>query len=89
MKISYFLWIFSLAFQCYSAVIGIDYGTDWLKVSIIKPGGSIETVLNRESKRKTNAVLNIRNGVRTYGIEAVNLVSTVPMVGYEISTSNL
>jgi hypoxia up-regulated 1 len=65
---------FLLAFAIKSNVIGIDYGTDWLKVSIIKPGGSIETVLNRESKRKTNAVINIRNGVRTYGLDAINLV---------------
>lgn len=61
-----------------STVIGIDFGTDWLKVSIIKPGGQIETVLNRESKRKTNNVLNIRNGIRTFGIEADTLGMRFP-----------
>jgi molecular chaperone DnaK (HSP70) len=61
-----------------STVIGIDFGTDWLKVSIIKPGGQIETVLNRESKRKTCNVLNIRNGIRSFGVEA----DTLGMVGY-------
>ncbi|KAJ3275514.1 hypothetical protein HDV01_000341 [Terramyces sp. JEL0728] len=70
----FFIWIFSVS----STVIGIDFGTDWLKVSVIKPGGLIETVLNRESKRKTNAVVNIRDGFRTYGIEAVNLGMRFP-----------
>ncbi|KAJ3318792.1 hypothetical protein HDV06_007043 [Boothiomyces sp. JEL0866] len=70
----FFIWIFSVS----STVIGIDFGTDWLKVSVIKPGGILETVLNRESKRKTNAVVNIRDGFRTYGIEAVNLGMRFP-----------
>lgn len=75
MQISFSIFhLIFLFFQVSSSVIGIDYGTDWLKVSILKPGGAIETVLNRESKRKTDAVINIRNGVRSYGIEAVTLV---------------
>jgi hypoxia up-regulated 1 len=71
-----YLWL--LIIQVYTTVIGIDYGTDWIKVSVIKPGGKIETVLNRESKRKTNNVINIRNGIRTYGIEASNLGTRFP-----------
>jgi hypoxia up-regulated 1 len=70
------LWV--LIVQVWTTVIGIDYGTDWIKVSVIKPGGKIETVLNRESKRKTNNVINIRNGIRTYGIEASNLGTRFP-----------
>jgi hypoxia up-regulated 1 len=68
--------------QLYATVIGIDYGTDWLKVSVIKPGGQIETVLNRESKRKTNAVLNIRKGTRSFGIEAQTLGMRFPTQTY-------
>jgi hypoxia up-regulated 1 len=82
MKLSNFItWIIS-ALHVYSSVIGIDFGTDWLKVSVIKPGGSIETVLNRESKRKTNAVMNIRKGVRSFGIEASNLGTRFPKTTY-------
>ncbi|KAH6587169.1 hypothetical protein BASA61_003840 [Batrachochytrium salamandrivorans] len=61
-----------------STVIGVDYGTDWLKMAMVKPGGVLETVLNGESKRKTAAVVNIRNGVRTYGSEAVGLGMRFP-----------
>ncbi|KAJ3336011.1 Hypoxia up-regulated protein 1, partial [Kappamyces sp. JEL0680] len=78
-KLFVLTWLISLVT---STVIGIDFGTDWLKVSIIKPGGQIETVLNRESKRKTNAVLNIRNGIRTYGIEADTLGMRFPHLTY-------
>jgi hypothetical protein len=82
--LSYLFWTVS------STVIGIDFGTDWLKVGIIKPGGHIETVLNRESKRKTNAVLNIKNGIRTYGIEADTLVIlSFLKPGKPISSSDL
>ncbi|KAI8923615.1 Hsp70 protein-domain-containing protein [Entophlyctis helioformis] len=65
-----------------ATVIGVDYGTDWLKVSVVKPGGVLETVLNRESKRKTSAVVNLRSGVRTYGSEAVSLGMRFPEVTY-------
>ncbi|OAJ42124.1 hypothetical protein BDEG_25625 [Batrachochytrium dendrobatidis JEL423] len=65
-----------------ATVIGLDYGTDWLKVAMVKPRGILETVLNRESKRKTATVMNIRNGVRTYGSEAVALGMRFPETTY-------
>ena len=68
------LWLLGLVFTVESTVVGIDYGTDWLKAAIIKPGGVLETVLNEESKRKTAAVVNIKGGVRTFGSSAVSLV---------------
>ena len=55
-------------------VIGIDFGTDWMKIAIVKPGGILETVLNKESKRKTSNIVNLRNGIRHYGSDAVSLV---------------
>eukprot|EP00842_Homolaphlyctis_polyrhiza_P004432 jgi/Hompol1/4990/HPOL_004075-RA len=42
----------------------------------------LETVLNRESKRKTSAVVSIRNGVRTYGSEAVSMGMRFPKETY-------
>jgi hypoxia up-regulated 1 len=57
-----------------ASVIGIDYGTDWFKVSIVKPGVPLEVVLNRESKRKTSSIVTIRNGIRYFGSDSVALV---------------
>lgn len=41
-------------------VMGIDYGTDWLKISVVKNGIPLEVVLNKESKRKTDSVITFR-----------------------------
>ncbi|KAJ3300235.1 Hypoxia up-regulated protein 1 [Borealophlyctis nickersoniae] len=61
-----------------ASVLGIDYGTDWFKVSIVKPGVPNEIVLNRESKRKTTSVVLIREGVRHFGSDAVALGTRFP-----------
>lgn len=58
-----------------AAVIAIDYGTDWFKVALVKPGIPLDIVLNRDSKRKTQSALTIRGEERIYGSDAVNLVS--------------
>jgi hypoxia up-regulated 1 len=58
-----------------AAVIAIDYGTDWFKVALVKPGIPLDIVLNRDSKRKTQSALTIRGEERIYGADAVNLVS--------------
>lgn len=71
-----------------SNVIGIDFGTHWLKVSIIKPGGVLETVLNRESKRKTTNILTLRDGIRYFGFDAVSLGMRFPEITFS-SLKNL
>ena len=56
------------------AVMSIDYGTEWFKVGLIKPGIPLDIALNKDSKRKTQAVVSIRGEERIYGSDAVNLV---------------
>jgi hypothetical protein len=56
-------------------VLGIDYGTDWYKVGLVKPGVPLDLVLNKDSKRKTEAVVTIRDGIRQFGIDGASLVS--------------
>jgi hypothetical protein len=58
-----------------AAVMSIDYGTEWFKVGLIKPGIPLDIALNKDSKRKTQAVVSIRGNERAYGGDAVNLVS--------------
>lgn len=60
-----------------AAVMAIDYGAQWFKVSLVKPGVPLEIVLNRESKRKTRSIVALRDGKRTFDTEAVNLVGFV------------
>jgi hypoxia up-regulated 1 len=77
-----FVWIFCQLALISASVIGIDYGTDWYKVSLIKPGPVIETVLNRESKRKTPALILIRDGIRYFGSDAAALGIRYPLTNY-------
>jgi hypoxia up-regulated 1 len=65
---------FVLIGHALGSVIGIDYGTDWFKVSLVKPGVPLEIVLNRESKRKTSSIVALRHNIRHLGSDAVALV---------------
>jgi hypoxia up-regulated 1 len=64
----------SLAPSVHGSVIGIDLGDEWFKVSIVKPGVPLDIVLNRESKRKTAALVQVRQEMRVFGNDALSLV---------------
>lgn len=70
------------SFSVQPSVIGIDFGTDWLKVSMIKTGTPLDIVFNSESKRKTPTAVTIREGVRYYGSESINLETRFPQDTY-------
>ncbi|KAF9585248.1 Hypoxia up-regulated protein 1 [Lunasporangiospora selenospora] len=61
-----------------AAVMSIDYGTDWFKVALVKPGIPLDIVLNAESKRKTASAMTIRGDERTFGSEALSLATRFP-----------
>ncbi|KAG0365461.1 Hsp70 protein-domain-containing protein [Gamsiella multidivaricata] len=61
-----------------AAVISIDYGTDWFKVALVKPGIPLDIVLNAESKRKTQSAITIRGNDRAFGSEALSLATRFP-----------
>lgn len=61
-----------------AAVMAVDYGTDWFKVALVKPGIPLDIVLNAESKRKTQSAINIRGDHRSFGSEALALATRFP-----------
>ncbi|CAO3607724.1 unnamed protein product [Cunninghamella blakesleeana] len=65
-----------------AAVMSIDYGTEWFKVGLIKPGMPLDVALNKDSKRKTQSVVNIRHNERIYGSDAVSLAGRFPHLTY-------
>ncbi|CEG73106.1 hypothetical protein RMATCC62417_08549 [Rhizopus microsporus] len=65
-----------------AAVMSIDYGTEWFKVGLIKPGMPLDVVLNKDSKRKTQSVVTIRNNERVYGTDAISLAGRFPHLTY-------
>ena len=47
----------------HSAVLGIDYGSEFIKVSIVAPGRTpISIVINEISKRKSTAAVSFTDG---------------------------
>lgn len=61
-----------------SSLIGIDFGTDWIEVALVKPR-TFEVVLNEQSSRKTPAAVTFsRNGDLLLGTDAKNLITRQP-----------
>ncbi|XP_053978834.1 hypoxia up-regulated protein 1 isoform X2 [Hylaeus volcanicus] len=52
------------------AVMSIDIGSESMKVAIVSLGVPMEIALNKESKRKTPAIIAFRNGERSFGEDA-------------------
>lgn len=80
------VFILSLVLTQYTdaaAVISIDIGSEWMKVGIVSPGVPMEIVLNKESKRKTPAVVAFRDDVRTFGEDAVTVGVRFPKNSYK------
>lgn len=71
-----------------SAVLGVDFGTEYLKAALVKPGIPLEIVLTKDSRRKETSAVAFkpsRNGVtagtypeRAYGSDAVALSARFP-----------
>ncbi|GAN04334.1 hsp70 family chaperone [Mucor ambiguus] len=62
--------------------MSIDYGTEWFKVGLIKPGMPLDVALNKDSKRKTQSVVTIRHDERIYGGDAISLAGRFPHLTY-------
>lgn len=64
-----------------AAVMSIDYGTEWFKVGLIKPGIPLDVALNKDSKRKTQAMVTLREDQRLYGSDSLALVNERALTG--------
>jgi len=58
-----------------AAVLAIDYGTEWTKAALVKPGIPLQIVLTKDTKRKEQSVVAFKKSERLYGTDAFNLVS--------------
>lgn len=64
------------------AVMSVDLGSEWMKIGIVSPGVPMEIVLNKESKRKTPAVVAYRDDTRTFGEDAQTIGIRFPKSSY-------
>ena len=55
-------------------VVGIDLGSQWYKLAMVRPGRPIDIVLNEQSSRKTHTMVGWSKEERAFGSDAFNLV---------------
>lgn len=58
----------------FASILAIDYGTEWMKVSLVKPGLPFDVLLNHDSKRKIQSSVGWKNNDRLFGSDAFNIV---------------
>jgi hypothetical protein len=56
------------------SVIGIDFGSEFLKIALVKPGVPLDIVLTPEGKRKENTMVGFYDGEQLLGLPAENMV---------------
>ena len=56
------------------SVLGIDLGSEFFKISLVKPGMPLDIVLNIESKRKTATMVGYKDGEQLFSGAAANTV---------------
>ncbi|KAF8547314.1 actin-like ATPase domain-containing protein [Imleria badia] len=62
----------------FAAILAIDYGSDWIKASLMKPGLPFDVLLNKDSKRKIQSSVAWKRNDRLFGSDAANLASRFP-----------
>jgi hypothetical protein len=58
-----------------AAVLAIDYGAEFTKLSLVKPGVPFDVILDRDSKRKISSVVGWKREDRVFGAEGKMTVS--------------
>ncbi|OCH90865.1 actin-like ATPase domain-containing protein [Obba rivulosa] len=61
------------------SVLAIDYGVDWIKASLMKPGVPFDVLLNKDSKRKIQSSVGWKQSDRLFGSDAFNIAGRFPL----------
>ncbi|KAF9807206.1 hypothetical protein IEO21_08321 [Rhodonia placenta] len=77
------LFYFSLVLSLLSSdvlasVLAIDYGADWIKASLMKPGIPFDVLLNKDSKRKIQSSVGWKQNDRLFGSDAAAVAGRYP-----------
>ncbi|ODO10822.1 hypothetical protein I350_01420 [Cryptococcus amylolentus CBS 6273] len=65
-----------------AAILAIDYGAEFTKLSLIKPGVPFDVVLDKDSKRKISSVVGWKRDERVFGAEAKMSATRFPDTHY-------
>ncbi|TFY61102.1 hypothetical protein EVJ58_g4721 [Rhodofomes roseus] len=61
-----------------ASVLAIDYGADWIKASLMKPGVPFDVLLNKDSKRKIQSTVGWKRNDRLFGSDAAAVAGRFP-----------
>lgn len=61
-----------------ASVLAIDYGSDWIKASLMAPGVPFDVLLNKDSKRKIQSTVGWKREDRLFGGDAYNIAGRFP-----------
>jgi hypoxia up-regulated 1 len=61
-----------------ASILAVDYGSDWIKASLMKPGVPFDVLLNKDSKRKIQSSVAWKKDERLFGSDAANIASRFP-----------
>ena len=73
--LSFTISAFWLSQSAFASILAIDYGTEFIKASVIKPGVPFDVLLNKDSKRKVHSSVAWKGEDRLFGSDAYNIVS--------------
>ncbi|KZO97580.1 HSP70-domain-containing protein [Calocera viscosa TUFC12733] len=79
MRTSIFLSLLTFVLGCSASLLAIDYGAEWTKASLMKPGVPFDVLLTRDSKRKLQSVVGWKGQERQFGSEAAAVSTRFPL----------
>lgn len=71
------IWLSLWSESVLGSILAIDYGADFIKASLMKPGQPFDVLLNRDSKRKIQSSVGWKKNDRLFGQDAANIVSAM------------
>ncbi|KAH9851306.1 actin-like ATPase domain-containing protein [Lenzites betulinus] len=73
------LWLSLWSETVLGSVLAIDYGADFIKASLMKPGQPFDVLLNRDSKRKMQSTVGWKKNDRLFGSDAAAIAGRFPL----------
>ena len=69
--------------ESYTNVIGFDLGSNFFKITLVKPGQPFSIVENTSSQRKTHNMLTITDELRLFGPDSFMEMTKYPFNTFE------
>ncbi|EJU00266.1 actin-like ATPase domain-containing protein [Dacryopinax primogenitus] len=83
MRTTLLLSLLALVFHSSASLLAIDYGAEWTKAALMKPGVPFDVLLTRDSKRKLQSVVGWKGDERLFGSEAAAVQTRFPTDSFQ------